>query len=49
MESEVRNIIFCPGEGSNCTPEIVGIIKSTTPYIYPNQGNSFSFETKTSL
>lgn len=44
-ESEVRNIIFCPGEGSNCTPEIVGIIKSANTYIYPNQGNSFSFET----
>lgn len=47
-ESEVRNVIFCPGEGSNCTPEIVGIIKSATPYIYPNQENSFSFETTVS-
>lgn len=44
-ESEVRNIIFCPGEESNCTPEIIGIIKSATPYIYPNELNAFSFET----
>lgn len=45
MESEVRNIIFCPGEGSHCTPEIVGTIKSNFPFIYPKTEYSFYFET----
>lgn len=44
-ESEVRNIIFCPGEGSHCTPEIVGTIKSNFPFIYPKTEYSFYFET----
>ncbi|MEO6175590.1 MAG: PKD domain-containing protein [Flavobacterium circumlabens] len=44
-ESEVRNIIFCPGEGNNCTPSIVGTIKSGSENIYPNAQASFTFET----
>ncbi|MCD0467442.1 leucine-rich repeat domain-containing protein [Flavobacterium sp. ENC] len=44
-ESEVRNIIFCPGEGNNCTPSIVGAIKSGSENIYPNAQASFTFET----
>lgn len=44
-ESKVRNIIFCPGEGNNCTPSIVGTIKSGVENINPNAQASFTFET----
>lgn len=45
IESEVRNITFCPAEGNVCSPVIAGAIKSGSTYIYSNQQTSFSFET----